>query len=578
MKLLEALRIADQAAKAPGEAYEVSLLCSFTPLHLKVFLTAELSLLAPGRAIRVREGTYGDLTVNLERAVSDGAPAAVVAMEWFDLDPRLGIRALGGWGASRGVDIAAVARESAGRFRSLLTTTASRGTIILSPPSLPFPPVFPTPDSQLGREEAQVRQVTDELTSWATAQPHIRVLHPERIQGVSPLGNRWDVRQDLVSGFPYTLGHAGAVAEQCARLLLPTPPLKGIITDLDDTLWRGITGEVGPDGVAWTLEHGAQVHGLYQQALAALAEMGVLIAAASKNESGIVEKALVRPDLAIPREQLFPVEANWGPKSESVERVLRTWNIGEDSVVFIDDSPMEVGEVKAAFPTMECFLFPKENPSAVIELIRTLRNRFGKAAASHEDTLRRRSLQDGQRFEREAVTSSDREAFLSRLEGFLTIDRASGRQDARALELINKTNQFNLNGDRAAEADWHARGLREGDFVVAVSYADRFGPLGKIAVISGLRTQDGVTVENWVMSCRAFSRRIEHHCLKYLFDSFEIPGIDLCYRPTERNGPLRDCLQELLGAAPGPVVHLSREQFERQCPPLYHELRESPHG
>src|SRR5262249_38332555 len=155
-------------------------------------------------------------------------------------------------------------------------------------------------------------------------------------------------------------------------------PKKGLITDLDDTLWRGVLGEAGVRGITWDLDHHSLIHGLYQQLLGSLAEAGSLIAAASKNERGSGEPAVRRPDRGVPGRVLFPIEAHWGPKSESVERILRTWNVAADSVVFVDDSPIELAEVKAAYPSMVCLRFPTNDDQEALAFLGELRDLFGK--------------------------------------------------------------------------------------------------------------------------------------------------------------------------------------------------------
>jgi FkbH-like protein len=163
---------------------------------------------------------------------------------------------------------------------------------------------------------------------------------------------------------------------------------------LDDTLWAGILGEVGVEALAWSLDQHAHLHGLYQQFLASLASAGVLVGVASKNDPALVEKAFARKDLLLSREDIFPFEVHWNRKSGSVQRILETWNIGSDAVVFIDDSPMEVAEVKAAFPDMECVVFPKNDYPAFWKMVGGLRDLFGKRAVSAEDELRLRSIRD----------------------------------------------------------------------------------------------------------------------------------------------------------------------------------------
>jgi FkbH-like protein len=174
---------------------------------------------------------------------------------------------------------------------------------------------------------------------------------------------------ELLAGFPYTSAYADSLACSLAEVLWPSPPRKGLITDLDDTLWAGIVGEIGVSGVAWLQESHAQIHGLYQQMLGSLASSGILLAVASKNEQATAEAALARKDLLLDAGALFPVVANWGPKSVSVAEILRTWNIGADAVVFVDDNPMELEEVRTAFPAITCLHFARKDPARVWQML-----------------------------------------------------------------------------------------------------------------------------------------------------------------------------------------------------------------
>ena len=154
---------------------------------------------------------------------------------------------------------------------------------------------------------------------------HVAVVDADVLARESPVASRHDVAEEIRTGFPYRREHADAVARALAAALTPAMPKKGLITDLDDTLWRGLLGEVGIDGVQWSLEHGAHLHAVYQQMLANMAERGVLIAIASKNDPALVADALRRDDLVLTPERVFPVRASWGPKSEAVRN---TWKRG----------------------------------------------------------------------------------------------------------------------------------------------------------------------------------------------------------------------------------------------------------
>ncbi len=157
-----------------------------------------------------------------------------------------------------------------------------------------------------------------------------------------------------------------------------------------------------------------------------------------------------------------------------------------------------------------------------------------------------------------------------------TFEKHTG--DSRALELINKTNQFNLNGKRLTDAAWIAYLNDPAAFLITVSYEDKYGPLGKIAVLLGKLREKAVQLDSWVMSCRAFSRRIEHQSLKALFDKFGAEEIFFDYQATPRNGPLQEFFAGMLDAAPTGDLRLSRAVFQEKSPSLFHRVEEVVNG
>ena len=262
-------------------------------------------------------------------------------------------------------------------------------------------------------------------------------------------------------------------------MLNPRKPKKGLITDLDDTLWAGLIGEVGHEQVSWDLASHTQFHGLYQQMLGALADQGVLIAVASKNTAEIAQKGLARTDLMISGDKIFPIEIHWEPKSGSVSRILKTWNIGADSVVFVDDSPMELAEVQAAHPTSNACSFPKSDYQAGFAFLQKLRDLFGKPRLSEEDSFRLQSIRQGQQFQDAAQRRDSTEHLLAAAEAQADFEFNPPASDKRVVELVNKTNQFNLNGVRFTDGEWHEKARIPTPLTVAISYQDKFGPLGR---------------------------------------------------------------------------------------------------
>jgi FkbH-like protein len=442
-------------------------------------------------------------------------------------------------------------------------------------PTLPLPPVAFTPGRQASAFDLALRERLSTFATQAAQQGGVRIVNPQRLDTRSPLPQRRDVKSELAFGFPYRLPHVDVVAELLASLMRMAAPMKGLITDLDGTLWKDIVGEVGAQGVSWDLEHKSQIHGLYQQMLLALADAGVLVAVASKNDPKPVDEAFEREDLILPRDRVFPIEVHWGPKSESVSRILRAWNIGPDSVVFVDDSPMELGEVKAAHPDVTCLRFPGDDEQAAYELLEHLRELFGKDRLTEEDALRRESLRQSAMLQDEIATNgADTDEFLQGVDARLTLKFPAGSPPARALELINKTNQFNLNGRRLSESEWRAHLSEPDRFLMIASYEDKYGALGAIAVLTGRARHGGtVFIDTWVMSCRAFARRIEFQCLDALFAKFGAPEIAFDFRPTPRNGPTQELFTALMGELPEPGFRLSRRQFADRCPRLFQTVR-----
>jgi FkbH-like protein len=575
MKLLDAMRILQQAPK-DATHFRAALLCGFTPLHLGTYLGASLQLALPaGQRAQVETAPYGDLAGAIGSLASDAPPSAALVIEWADLDPRLGLRNPGGWGAPAYADILAHVRAKLDLLTAAIGKLPASTALAVSLPTLPLPPVAIVPEAQASVFELELRHAVTAFALELGHRPRTRLINPQALDARSPLAARRDARGELLADFPYAAPHAAALAAQLASLLLPSTPKKGLITDLDDTFWKGIVGEIGVNQVAWDIDNKALAHGLYQQFLAALAAQGVLLAVASKNEAATVEEAFTREDLILTRDKLFPVEAHWNPKSGSISRILREWNIGADAVVFIDDSPHEVAEVREAHPEVECFLFPKNDPQGLVDLLERLRALFGKETISAEDKLRLESLRAASQ-QREALGGGEiSEQFLASAGARIEVSYSKDPADIRPLELINKTNQFNLNGRRVTEAEWQAYLADPARVIQVLSYQDKFGSLGKIGVLSGRLAGNALRVDHWVLSCRAFSRRVEHQALNLLFDQFSLERIEFDWAETPKNSPLRIFFSDLWNAPPvaAEPLAINRREFAERLPALHHEIK-----
>ncbi|MCG8419514.1 MAG: HAD-IIIC family phosphatase [Proteobacteria bacterium] len=598
MKLGTALAIIGRQRHITGQPFNAALLCGFTPLHLATFLRAHLSERHPGRPIVFHTGLFDDLVGSLLGIEEQTLDAVFVAVEWSDLDPRLGLRRLGGWSPRSLGDVVAGLATRLDQIASSLTRAGQKTAIAVSLPTLPLVPISHAAGYQDDLFALDVRAHVAEFARRVARSRGIRVLGQQRLHRLSPLASRHDVGMDLQAAFPYSRTHAAHLAELLVSLACPPAAKKGLITDLDDTLWRGIVGEVGPAGVTWDIDNHSQIHGLYQQLLAALGAAGVLLAVASKNHPDLVSQALGRDDALVSADTFFPIEAGWGPKSEAVARILATWNVSADSVLFVDDSAMELDEVATAHPDLECVRFPTGDAAGFYALMETLRDRLGKPTVGEEDALRLDSIRSGESLRRElGQRGAPSERFLADMQSALTLDFTKNADRDRPLALINKTNQFNLNGRRFSESAWADYLTRAETRTLTVSYRDKYGQLGIIAtmafrVIAGPaeagaaagpsrddRAPGHLCIDTWVMSCRAFARRIEHRCLEQLFERFDVARITFDYQETERNGPLQSFLAGLIGDLRGRDSYsLGRDEFLAKLPPLYSAVEECSHG
>jgi FkbH-like protein len=532
----------------------------------------------------VQTGLFDDLIGSIRRVAN--VTAAVVVIEWADLDPRLGLRRAGGWDPSQLPDILSEASRSCELLQKAMVEAGRDIPVIVCFPTLPLPPVSFTSGVRASEFALELRGRVAALGAELSHQPGIRVLDHQRIDAASS-SRRRDVNSELAAGFPYTLPHASVLAGLLAELVLNRRPKKGLITDLDDTLWRGILGEVGVQGISWDLDNHSQIHALYQQLLHSLAASGTLVAVASKNERVLVKEAFASRELILSAADVFPFEVHWNSKSESVTRILMAWNISADDVVCVDDSPMDLAEIKAVHPDAECLLFPSENPQGAYELLEQLRDLFGKEKILEEDSLRasswraNKNLHDDQR---SSPAASDE--FIRQIDGKLTLSSKKHPLDSRSLELVNKTNQFNLNGRRFLESEWQSLLSAPNSVLLSASYRDKYGPLGKIAVIAGdLISADATSgnigtpipilrIRTWVMSCRAFSRMIEYECICWLFDKLDVQEVEFDFLPTPRNTPMQNFLQRVLNARAEPHCRLTRKQFTENSPATAHAIEE----
>ena len=219
MNLVEALEILKQGVPEDQHPLRVFLACGFTPLHLQTFLTAHLRKRLPQQRLELKTGLFGDLAGSIEGFQALECDILAVAIEWQDLDPRLGIRSLGGWRTTDLPDIVKSAGLAATRLEQALRRASESIPVCVCMPTLPLPPLFSTATTRAGDYELQLRQRVASFAASISSESSIRVLDSQRLDELSPPNARLDLQTDLMAGFPYKLPHASAMAGLIAALI-----------------------------------------------------------------------------------------------------------------------------------------------------------------------------------------------------------------------------------------------------------------------------------------------------------------------------------------------------------------------
>jgi FkbH-like protein len=284
---------------------------------------------------------------------------------------------------------------------------------------------------------------------------------------------------------------------------------KLIVVDLDDTLWSGIVGDVGWEGLRLGgHDFVGEAHVEFQRQLVALSRRGIALAVVSKNEESVALEAMrSHPEMLIKVEQLAAYRINWRDKAANIVEIANELNLGLQSVVFLDDNRVERGRVREALPEVFVPEWPTD-PTLYPLALASLRC-FDSPRISAEDRERNAmyAMERVRTAERDQYSSLD--TWLESLEVRVRFERLNQHNLARATQLLNKTNQMNLRTRRLSEVEFLRWAQQPGHEVWTASVSDRFGDSGLTGLVSF--SVDGKTarLEDFVLSCRVMGRRVE---------------------------------------------------------------------
>jgi FkbH-like protein len=316
---------------------------------------------------------------------------------------------------------------------------------------------------------------------------------------------------------------------------------KVLVLDLDGTVWGGVLGDDGVDGVEVSGTYRGEAFRAFQRVARQLGAQGVLLAAVSKNDAAPVRAALRdHPEMTLRQGDFVRVVANWRPKHDNLVELARALNLGLDSIVFVDDSPYECGLVRAELPEVTVVPVDDEPAHHVEKLLRD--GWFTTRELTVEDRRRGATYQEEQARQDFLDTADSLTDYLRGLGIRVRFWPVEPHEVPRLSQLTLRTNQFNLTTRRLQPAEV-AELVRDTDNdVLAIRVSDRFGDSELVGAVLLRRAGDVVRIENFLLSCRVFSRGIEQACLSSVLRDAKAAGavaVEGAYRPTSRTCPRR---------------------------------------
>jgi FkbH-like protein len=312
---------------------------------------------------------------------------------------------------------------------------------------------------------------------------------------------------------------------------------KVLVLDLDNTLWGGVIGDDGVEGIViGTGSPAGEAFADWQHYVKGLGERGVILAICSKNDAAIAEAGFGHAGSVLRRSDFAAFECSWDDKAGGLRRIAAALNVGLDSFVFCDDNPAECALVRQECPEVAVVCLGSE-PAAFIDLFdagrwldadRFTQEDLGRSAAY---TARAAALS-------ERAAATDIAGYLAGLGMKGVLRRPDEADIARVAQLELKTNQFNVTTRRYSEAQIRGFLAREDAVVLAFRLADRFGDHGLTSTLVAFREGDALRIDSWLMSCRIFSRSAEQFMLRGLIGMAAVMGVRRLlgeYEPTAKN-------------------------------------------
>lgn len=410
--------------------------------------------------------------------------------------------------------------------------------VILCPPS-------PSISGSI-RKSNSLAEMEELLASELSGMSAVEIVTSGALLSLYPLADYHDHHGSLLADIPYAPPFYTALSMMIARKLhkLKLPQRKVIVLDCDNTLWSGVVGEDGCEGISFE-----PFRKILQECVLAQQRRGMLVALCSKNdEQEVLQVFDARSEMLLKKRDLVAWRINWQSKSENLASLSQELGLSLDSFIFLDDDPMVCAEIRASLPEVLTLLLPSV-PSEIPAFLRHVWV-FDHDSLTHEDRQRTKLYQE--HFMREQVRrdSTSLDAFLANLELAVTISKMADPEVERVAELTMRTNQFNTTTQRRTPLEMkQLQGAASTDCLV-VRVKDRFGDYGLVGTILCQTENDGLIVDSFLLSCRALGRGVEHRViarLGLLAQQRGLKSVNITCKPSPKNIPAVVFLKSLPG-------------------------------
>ncbi|MFD9206926.1 ACP S-malonyltransferase [Streptomyces sioyaensis] len=375
------------------------------------------------------------------------------------------------------------------------------------------------------------------------ALPGVHVLADDSWHGAYAVPDGHDPAREEMAHIPYTPEAFTALGTSVMRGVhaVTRTSFKALVLDCDNTLWAGAVGEEGTDGIRI-----GPGHRYLQQYAADLSERGILVCLCSKNAAEDVTAVFeAHPGMPLTPGHLAASRVNWEAKSDNIRSLAEELGIGADGIVFLDDNPMEVAEVRAGVPEAVSLQLPAE-PEHLPAFVDHLWA-FDRLTVTAEDRLRTEAYQVSGRRKEAERTAISFASFIESLDLRIEVQEPPAEKLGRVSQLSLRTNQFNLTALRLTETEIRDA-LTRGHTFWTAEVSDRFGDYGLVGTVMFHQRADRLVVDNLLLSCRALGRGVEHAILARVGEFAVRAGlvaVEISCLPTDRNEPARRFLADV---------------------------------